>query len=63
MRLLPFLLLAACSSVQVSTDYDPGTDFSVLKSYAWLPRKASTGGDPRLDSTLLNERIRGAVEA
>jgi hypothetical protein len=57
------LLLAACSSVQVSTDYDPGTDFSVLKTYAWLPRKASTGGDPRLDSTLLNERIRGAVEA
>ena len=57
------LLLTACSSVQVSTDYDPGTDFAVLKAYAWLPRKAGASGDPRMDSTLLNERIRNAVEA
>jgi len=57
------LLLAACSSVQVSTDYDPGTDFTVLKTYAWLARKAGATGDPRTDSTLLNERIRNAVEA
>ena len=57
------LLLAACSSVYVSTDYDPGTDFAGLKAYAWLPRKAAASGDPRLDSTLLHERIRNAVEA
>ena len=56
------LLLAACSSVQVSTDYDPATDFAVLRAYAWLPRKAGASGDPRLDSSLLNERIRNAVE-
>jgi hypothetical protein len=57
------LLLAACSSVEVSTDYDPGTNFAVLKTYAWLPRKAGATGDPRTDSTLLNERIRNAVDA
>lgn len=57
------LLLAACSSVQVSTDFDPGTDFSALESYAWLARKAKPSGDPRLDNSLLNERIRNAVDA
>jgi hypothetical protein len=57
------LLLAACSSVQVSTDYDPGTDFSGLKNYAWLAQNVNASGDLRLDSTLLNERIRSAVEA
>lgn len=57
------LLLAACSSVQVTTDYDPGTDFSALETWAWLPRKAEPSGDPRLDSSLLNQRIRNAVEA
>ncbi|MHC4972744.1 MAG: DUF4136 domain-containing protein [Planctomycetota bacterium] len=57
------LLLAACSSVQVSTDFDPGADFAALKTYAWLPRKAQPTGDPRLDSTLLHERIRSAVDA
>jgi hypothetical protein len=57
------LLLAACSSVTISTDYDPGTDFSALETYAWLPRKAGRPQDPRLDSTLLHERIRDAVES
>lgn len=57
------LLLAACSSVTVNTDYDPGADFAALKTYAWLARKAGATGDPRLDSTLLHERIRSAVEA
>jgi hypothetical protein len=56
------LLLAACSSVTVSTDYDPGADFAGLKTWAWLPRKAGATGDPRLDSTLVHERIRHAVE-
>lgn len=57
------LLLAACSAVQVSTDYDPEADFAALKTWAWLPRKARTTGDPRLDSSLVHKRIREAVEA
>jgi hypothetical protein len=54
------LLLAACSAVQVSTDYDPETDFSALRSWAWLARRP--GGDPRVDNALVNERFRTAVE-
>jgi len=38
-KILPGLvvLLAGCSSVSTSYDFDPGTDFSKLESYAWLP--------------------------
>ena len=57
------LLLAACSSVHVTTDFDPGADFAALETWAWLARKAQATGDPHMDSTLLHERIRGAVEA
>jgi hypothetical protein len=30
-------LLPACSSVEVQSDYAPGTDFSALETYVWIP--------------------------
>jgi hypothetical protein len=57
------LVLAACSSVQIDTDYDPNADFSALRSYAWLAEKQPPTGDPRIDSALVDARIRGAIEA
>jgi len=32
---LGLLLLVGCSSLDVTTDYDPATDFTAYKTYAW----------------------------
>jgi len=31
------LVLAACSTMRTSIDYDPGYDYSKLKTYRWIP--------------------------
>ena len=54
-------LAPACSSISVDTDYDPAADFSKLQSYAWMPVVPT--GDPRIDSDLLDGRVRRSVEA
>ncbi len=55
-------LLAACTTIQVSTDFDPGIDFGALETYAWLPDSERRHGDPRIDNTLLDQRVRSAVD-
>lgn len=66
MRLLTIILasltISACADIIIRTDYQPGTDFSTLKSYAWLPDIQQETGNPALDSSLLNNRIRKALE-
>ncbi len=66
MRLLVVILasltISACSDLIIRTDYQPGTDFSALKTYAWLPDMQQKTGNPALDSSLLNNRIRNALE-
>ena len=66
-RLFRFTLLAslgalACATVSVSTDYDPTTKFSSYQSYAWLPDNPTPTGHPRLDSPLVQERIKKAID-
>jgi hypothetical protein len=39
--------VADCQTMRTSTHYDRDTDFSLLKSYAWLPEEdAGTAGSP-----------------
>lgn len=47
------LLLSACSTVKVSTDYDQSADFAALKSFNWLPESAKIENE----SAYLNNRI------
>ena len=56
------LLVAACAGKQVTQDYDPGTDFSGYRTYAWQPQPEEKTGDPRLDAPLLHKRIRAAID-
>jgi hypothetical protein len=65
---LPFIaalvLLTGCApSIRVSQDWDPAAKLDGLHSWAWQPGYPKPTGDPRLDSDLLNERIRSALEA
>lgn len=56
------ILLAGCSTMEVSSDYDPAADFAGLKTFAWLPEPKARGGDPRIDhDSLLAKRIRATV--
>ncbi len=53
--------LVACSPIQVRTDYDPTTNFSSLRTYAWLQKPSGAPRDPRIDNDLLDSRVRAAV--
>ena len=59
---LVILALAGCARVSVTTDYDRSANFSGLRTYTWRPGKQQGTGDPRIDSTLLDARMRAAVD-
>jgi hypothetical protein len=62
MVVLMTAVMAGCSTLSVQTDFDPNANFSGLKTYEWQPAPPPTG-DPSIDSnTLLQERIRAAVD-
>ena len=60
--MLLLVALSGCSSIEVSTDYDSSVSFSGYRTYAWIPGPQERTGDPRLDNSLLDARIREAVE-
>ena len=53
----------ACSGIRVTTDYDPNADFSDVRSYAWLDESSGVEGDRPDVASLLDRRVRAAVEA
>lgn len=55
-------LTLACSGIVVDSDYDPSADFTQLRTWSWLP-DAGKSDAPRLDSGLLDSRIRAAVKS
>jgi len=59
---LSLLVCAACSGIRVSTDYDPAVDFSGFGSYAWLDESSGVQGDREDVRSLLDRRIRKAIE-
>jgi uncharacterized protein DUF4136 len=60
------ILLAAsalgCASPTVGYDYDRSANFSRYHTYAWVSRAQEATGDRRLDSSLVDGRIRTAIE-
>ena len=60
--LIPAVLLAACSGIQVASDYDPNADFSALHTYAWLSRPQSEPGAADPEAPFVNQRIVAALE-
>jgi len=55
-------LATACSSVRTNHDFDPNTNFSAWRTYAWFLSGSPATGDPRLDNPLLHGRIEAAVD-
>lgn len=62
--LLSVLALAAvsgCASLTVRRDYDAEHDFASFKTYTWQHEVQPETGNPRIDNSLLDDRIRRAV--
>jgi hypothetical protein len=58
-------LLGACSTktpMQVGWEYDPAARFAGLRSYAWVPGAQQRSGDPRVDDSGVDRRVRQAID-
>ncbi len=60
--LVGVIALCGCSTVRVTTDWDPKTDFSEFHSFGWLHEQQPQTGNFRLDNPLMDARIRAAVD-
>jgi hypothetical protein len=60
--LLIIMVLGGCAGLRVNQDYEPGTDFSAYRTFAWNSAAQPPTGDIRIDNPLLDGRIREAVE-
>ncbi len=58
-----FLFLVGCSSTRVRTDYDEGASFIQLKTYDWIDQPVDAGGNPAVNSPLVQKRTRNAIDS
>ncbi len=60
--LISSLILASCSSMKISMDYDANASFVNLKTYNWLPGHPKKSGNPVIDSDeLMHRRIKNEI--
>jgi len=61
--LLTFILvIVSCSTVEVGYDFDPGQDFSELRSFDWMQAPPDAPRDPRIEgNTLFQKQVHEAV--
>lgn len=56
------LVVCACGGIQVNTDYNPETDFTRFRTFAWAEGSGG-GGDLRVTGDLMDQRFRRAIES
>ncbi len=56
------LFIAGCTTLQITSDYDDKTDFSQLKTYAWLHGIDTPSENIRINNKLVIEIVRSSVE-
>jgi hypothetical protein len=55
-------VLIGCSGIKVSTDHNREFDFTRFKTYEWMADKPPVLRDPLLDTSLVDRRVKRAVE-
>jgi hypothetical protein len=60
--LMSGFIAVGCTNIRVQSDYDPEAPFSGLETYAWSPDTGTKSDDPRIDNSLMDDRIRAAVD-
>jgi hypothetical protein len=56
------LLIGGCSAFRINTEYERGTSFAHLRTYAWRDAPPQGPIDPRINSTMLGQRVRATVD-
>jgi len=56
-------MLFCCSTMKINVDYDQDASFLEYKSYRWIPHKPKVKPPRMIDHTLLEKRIKNAVDA
>jgi hypothetical protein len=56
------LLMSGCTTVTTHSDWDTAAKFSNLKTFAWVAEAQPKTGDFRLDNSILDTRIRAAID-
>lgn len=54
--------LGGCSDLRINTDFDPAANLTQLRTYDWRPGPQKGPSDPRIDNSLLDTRVRNAVD-
>jgi hypothetical protein len=60
--LLVIAILAGCSGIDVTTDFNREWNFGPYETYDWVAIKSPTLRDPLLETSFLDSRIKNAVE-
>lgn len=55
--------VVGCASPKVGYDFDRRVNWSDYHTYAWIPGAQESTGDRRLDNSLIDARIRTAIDA
>lgn len=60
---VPLVLAAACATITVGADFEPGVRFDVYRTFGWDAPDPLPIGDPRLDNNpFFDSRVRSAIE-
>jgi len=59
---LIFLLISGCSGIRVKTDYDREADFSLYKTYGWLPDPEGRPRQSLMNNKLVRREVHAAVD-
>ena len=57
LTVITMVALAGCSTMSAQSDYDPGYDFSKLKTYSWIPNPQLAQSDE-----LFDKNFRGSMD-
>jgi len=60
--LLVVIMLAGCSGIQVTTDFNREWNFDSYKTYDWVAAKSPELRDPLLETPMQDMRVKDAVE-
>jgi len=60
--IIAFIIFTACSSLDITSDYDPSQDFSNYKTYRWAKTKERQKGDLLAKNIQLWKKVQSAVD-
>jgi hypothetical protein len=60
--LIGLIALSGCAQFKIRSDYDRSANLRALRTYAWRTDPPLPSGDPRFDNSLVDTRVREAID-